>query len=295
MVDAVTPLSVWGGDHRGTVYVELLFAIFPVFLVFFATCQVAMLSVAQLVVQHAATRAARTAIVVLEDDPVFYDGAPRGDLHAGNRYGGPDQARLFEAMGLGSAAQLRRRFVSNRDRAIAGAQPGARMLPIRLAAYTPLAILAPPIRIGDERVADTLSMSGLAGSIRYNQAASAVTIQAQPGADLRPHSVSNEPGSTVTVRVTYLYTCTVPAVRRLLCRSLRSIRGSRPGGWFSILRDVAGAGRNASQRHAADALAQAENPSGLDSFADPEARFALMTAEATLPNQGAAYTRVEEP
>jgi hypothetical protein len=80
-----------------------------------------------------------------------------------------------------------------------------------------------------------------------------------------------EPGVTVTVRVTHLYQCSVPIVRRLLCRSLDSIRGATP--------------------RASDALAQAENPGSLDLVVDSRGRFTLMTAEATLPNQGAAYAR----
>jgi hypothetical protein len=58
-----------------------------------------------------------------------------------------------------------------------------------------------------------------------------------------------------------------------LCRSLDSIRGTT---------------------RARDALAQTENPGSLDAVAGSRSRFALMTAEATLPNQGAAYAREEQ-
>lgn len=61
---------------RGAVYVEFLIAFLPIFIFFESLVQLAGLYAAQLVVAHAAETAARAAIVVLPDDPKFYDDVP---------------------------------------------------------------------------------------------------------------------------------------------------------------------------------------------------------------------------
>jgi Flp pilus assembly protein TadG len=59
-------------NERGVVYVETLIGFLPVFLFFFGTLQLIDLSMAHLVVEHAASAAARAAVVVLPDDGLFY-------------------------------------------------------------------------------------------------------------------------------------------------------------------------------------------------------------------------------
>lgn len=63
-------------DRRGAVYVEFLIAFMPVFCMFLGLVQLADLHQANLIVNHAAIMAARSAAVVLPDDPQFYDNAP---------------------------------------------------------------------------------------------------------------------------------------------------------------------------------------------------------------------------
>lgn len=63
-------------DTRGAVYVEFLLAFVPLLFFFGALLQLALLAVGGLMVEHSAVVAARAAIVVLPDDPRFYDGAP---------------------------------------------------------------------------------------------------------------------------------------------------------------------------------------------------------------------------
>ncbi|XYH94745.1 TadE/TadG family type IV pilus assembly protein [Sorangium sp. So ce1128] len=60
-------------DIEGAVYVEFLIAFLPLFVVFMALCQLAYVQAAHIVVQHAAVMATRAAIVVLPDDPAYYD------------------------------------------------------------------------------------------------------------------------------------------------------------------------------------------------------------------------------
>lgn len=69
-------------DQRGAVYLETLIAFVPVFVFFLGTLQLADASVAQLIVQHASTTAARAAVVVLPDDGAYYDDRPNADLNA---------------------------------------------------------------------------------------------------------------------------------------------------------------------------------------------------------------------
>lgn len=61
-------------DARGVLLIEALLVYVPVALFFFLTWQVGELAAADLVLTRAATAASREAVVVLPDDPQFYDG-----------------------------------------------------------------------------------------------------------------------------------------------------------------------------------------------------------------------------
>jgi hypothetical protein len=67
-------------DARGVVLVEFLIALLPVLLLFLSVLQLAVLGAAKLVVQHAAVAGARSACVVLDDDPARYADEPRGAI-----------------------------------------------------------------------------------------------------------------------------------------------------------------------------------------------------------------------
>ncbi|MET0342868.1 MAG: polymorphic toxin-type HINT domain-containing protein [Polyangiales bacterium] len=84
-------------DRRGVVYAETLVAFLPVFSFFLATLQLADLSVAQLVVQHASTTAVRAAAVVLPDDGSYYGDRDNQVLH---QFGGARQADVEQAADL---------------------------------------------------------------------------------------------------------------------------------------------------------------------------------------------------
>lgn len=71
-------------DHRGAVYVEFLIAFLPLFIFFECLIQLAGIYSAKLIVQHAASCAARAAVVVLHDDPSEYGGTAVG-LATGER------------------------------------------------------------------------------------------------------------------------------------------------------------------------------------------------------------------
>lgn len=68
-------------DQRGVVYLETLIAFVPVFFFFLGTLQIADAGAAHLIVKHAATVAARAAVVVLPDDGVYYNDKDNAQLH----------------------------------------------------------------------------------------------------------------------------------------------------------------------------------------------------------------------
>lgn len=72
------------GDSRGVIFVEHLIAYLPVMFFFMATWQLIEMCAAHLILQRAASAAGRAAIVVLPDDPAYYDGVPK-DSFEGKR------------------------------------------------------------------------------------------------------------------------------------------------------------------------------------------------------------------
>jgi Flp pilus assembly protein TadG len=64
-------------NQRGATYVEFLVVVVPFFMFVMCVLQSALLEFADLAVERAASAAARSAVVVLDDDPKFYGGEPR--------------------------------------------------------------------------------------------------------------------------------------------------------------------------------------------------------------------------
>ncbi len=89
-------------DERGAVFVEKLIVILPLLFIFFATWELAEVAAAKFVVERACSAASRAAMVVLPDDPQFYDGEPVGS------YGGKrrDDIELSAGMVLSAIPQL---------------------------------------------------------------------------------------------------------------------------------------------------------------------------------------------
>lgn len=283
------------GD-RGAVYVEFLIVFMPLFLLFLAVCQLALLAAARLVVQHAALSGARSAIVVLEDDPNRYGRAPRGSLSNGRASAAPSIEHALASLGLRTTADS---GLGSLYGALAGEPPqgqgpqqGARMTSIRQAAEFPLLALAPMedtiVRPKDGSVASSLGAS-VAGqlifALAYTRAAAVITVHVSGSDELASDPVARD--AAVSVRVTYLYACGVPIVRALLCRSLDSLLGwPHPSSLFGAL---LGANPTALGKR----FDFAEDRGGLQRLAKPGSFFAPLGAEATLPNQGAAYEHKE--
>jgi hypothetical protein len=76
----VTPLA---RDRRGSTYVEFLIVVVPFCLFVVCVLQTALLEFADLVVERSANAAARSAVVVLDDDPRHYQDEPRNQVTRG--------------------------------------------------------------------------------------------------------------------------------------------------------------------------------------------------------------------
>jgi len=206
------------GDKRGVVFLELLIAFVPMWTFFLCVLQLAFIGHADLMVKHSADSAARSAVVVLPDDPNEYGGEAEmsvdrkpvrasdlgvalGQVGSAVR-GRASKAGLLTAFSQGALVNLGR----------------SRLNTIRLAAHVPLMPLA-PMNVGrDSRPSIGKAIGSerrLLSALYYQPFALAVTFPGLQGV------VATEP--EITVRVTYAYQCTVPLARRILCQSFADL------------------------------------------------------------------------
>lgn len=280
-------------DDRGVVYLEFLFAFVPLFLLFLGTCQLALLHTAKLIVHHAAFAAARSTVVVLSEDPHEYDESPRGTLSFGRADAQLGIEGMLARLGLLPPWAALLPTTPSNDGGVLGflkavasgswkPQQGARMAPIRAAAYMPLLTLAPASSRATLAASVDAGVAGdVSGALDYTKAASVITVHAAPGsAELAREPIDGK--ASVTVRVTYVYQCSVPIVRGLMCSSLQSLLAQEKG--FSIFGLVFGQ----QPSKLAKRLSFAES-SELGHLVPADASVVVFEAEATLPNQGAAY------
>ena len=182
---------------EGAAYVEFLLAFVPILTLFLGLVQLGLLYAGNLVVQHAAHRAVRAAMVVLDDDPRYYDGEPRLVIE-----GAP-----------ATADDLARQLARRDD---PGAPPRARTISrratIELAALTMIAVIEP--RDGDS-LADALGSLDLSRRADAVRAATTLDLHVQrapEGSGIPPE---------IRIRVRHGFACRVPVVRRLICTAGR--------------------------------------------------------------------------
>jgi hypothetical protein len=297
-------------SRRGAVYVEVIVAIIPVLIFFLGLLQLAMIFSAHLVVRHAATRAVRSAVVVLDDDPEHYAQTERGLVTYHDPNGGSGSSTLQYLQDLGDVFGIK--MPTNEIGNLLNSQAGPRLSAIEQAAYMPLAVLAPTpdtllklFGMGN----GTLSQVGnggrfLMGFLLYNHAAAMITLRNADGAV----ATSIPSDGLVTVRVTYLYFCAVPIVNYFMCDSMLKLSGldqlddaarsayeSVSQGGIEGVRGVKDQLHTDLQKisdkvgNLARDLQYAESPEFLLPFLSGRGRFKMMSAEMTLPNQGACY------
>lgn len=242
-------------DQRGLVMLEFVIAFVPVFLLFLAVAQLALLGAAQLVVQHAAICGARSAAVVLDDDPRFYDHAPAGEL----------------------------------DRP---PKDGPRLAAIRAAVHAPLAAITPDPSLvrallgGGARADDLARAVGEASNDRfllaaesYVRLATAVVFPAEPNSSVLDHGVVIL-GDRITVRVSHLVPCSVPIVGPWMCERL---------GWDRKHARLIAAAATPERARALSELASAPDAFRQVGFSRAHIAVAVLQAEATMPLQHAEY------
>lgn len=266
-------------DARGVVYVEFLIAFVPVFIFFLALVQLSLIAVARIVVQHAAVRGVRAAVVVLDDDPARYDDAERGNLRAGTDVDAGGEKAIGDVVG------------AEDERAPDAEQlhyDGARMAAIARAVHVPLAAISPGptwllevLGFTDRSVGRALGYTPLArllyGLNFHLGLTTAITFPVEPGAS-KFHKGEVTGDDLITVRVTHLFACSVPIAARLVCGSLR---------WDAKHRRLA-----SPDGQGTDAFAELAHAPGASKHALlvlAGAPFALLRAEASLPGQEAPY------
>lgn len=241
----------------GAAYVEFLLAFLPLFFMFLGMVQMCLMFAGDLVVQHAASRASRAAVVVLDDDPRYYEGASRRSVQtSGSSRRSPLGAliRLFSGSASGSAPP---------------STTGPRLAAIRTAASMPLAAISPSALQLDRSATESIRQAiddpdsrAATAVFMYNEMAMAVTFPQSPGSSSYRTSWSH--GDQVTTRVTYLFHCGIPLVNRMMCRGYGFLEGD-----------------------GMDEIATNSSASGLAGFAG--SFFKILRGEATMPLQSARY------
>ena len=140
-------------DDKGVAYAEFLIAFPPVLILFLCLVQLSLMYVGKLAVRHSANRAARAAVVVLPDDPQYYD---------------DEEVNRIDYHDSGTATESDSFFGAGA--ATGGGSP--RIRAIRSAAYIPLTPLAPSL---ETVKADNRVRSAFAPSVLAALACSAVT------------------------------------------------------------------------------------------------------------------------
>ena len=239
-------------DQRGVVFLEFLIAFVPVWPFFLCVAQLAFITHANLMVKHAADSAARSAAVVLPDDPSEYGGEPEMSVGR-NRVTTSDMTTVLSRVGSvlrnspGSNS-----LVSAFSETTLANLGRSRLNTIRLAAHMPLMPLA-PINVGrDSRPSIGKAIGSerkLLSALYYQPFALAVTFPGLQG------SIAGEP--EITVRVTYAYQCTVPLARRILCRSFGDLNAQQELGeaFFPLAQTLVG-GRFRGLQHETTLLIQ---------------------------------------
>lgn len=177
-------------DEGGAAYVEFLLAFVPLFLFFVGMIQMAVLYGASLLVEHAADRAARAAATILDDDPTYYGGEPRGSV----------AGAALEPFTL--RALYVRRALRPEGR---GWLALSRRASITAAAAMPLLVLVPRRRGADLSSVATDLLQRLEVTVHVPGAWDTAAVTGSVSAD------------EVEVQVRLRYACAVPVGGRLVC------------------------------------------------------------------------------
>ena len=275
----------------GAVYVELLIVFLPVFCFFLLILQFGLLQAGRLGVRHAAATAARAAVVVLDDDPVRYDGQARRSLLSDSCNGDAPGAAVIdfiETITGKTAGSSSGTTTNGQNGAKDSCKGGSRGDAIRTAAIAAMTPFSPALHTlaGAARGGDVV---GALGKAMYAMGATSVTFPTSPGATTFSDSFSM--GSQVTARVTYLQNCGIPIASRILCDGGVPLflgvsvpeGGESPTAWFKKQQRLKKAKPKVNEvlGNSAQRLLTLGILAG--------GRYSVEQAEATLPIQAAPY------
>lgn len=202
-------------DASGAAYVEFLLAFVPIFTLFLGIVQLSLLFGARLLVEHAAFRAARSAAVVIDDDPRYYADELRGSV-VGRDVMLDDVRHRLSQMGIGI-----RSGEIGADESLD--RPLSRRATVELAAAL---VLLPLSHQSGLSVDSAIGSDGLDASAR--DVIRRTNVRFLASADGSTETVSYAHDGEVTVEVRYRYECSVPVARALVCPTGdREIRARR--------------------------------------------------------------------
>ncbi len=248
-------------DERGVVYLEFLLSFMPLFLLFLAIGQYSLIATGRLVVDHAAYLGARSAIVILEDEPSLYGNSARGTLGTRTSASGVRAAQSLSALGLAPP--------------VGGGSVSSRFDAISAAVELGLLSLAKSSRGDSLLSAFRLAVDDSPKlALRLTHVATSITLHAKER-DETPVTESFDRKASVSVRVVYLMQCRVPLVRNLMCRSLSK------GGLLAAL--------------SPEKTLDTPESAALTQLLGQDARFYRLESWSTLTNQGADYEPREQP
>jgi TadE-like protein len=308
-------LKLLSADARGAVFVEFIISFIPMFIFFLGITQLSFSYAAKLVVHHAATKAARAAIIT---EPL-----PKRDCPEGNS-ADPNAPRDF---GPGTTS-MPDPFNQQPDASTGEAAEGTPLqIRARAAAYLPLSTLAPPLfayPTGADAAQAVSSFGGqyvsrfAAGYFIYNRSHAAVTFRDANGEVHLPEYFKQD--EMVTVHVSYLQYCMIPLVNRIMCNPIVDIGGlsrevgvareqmpsseelrlvllNQGTGLEQLTTDANALGERVQERvdyanRVYSELLHAEYPEALAAWLDTRFRFQMIQAEVTLPAQFAGYVDV---
>jgi TadE-like protein len=301
-------------DRRGVVFVEFIICFIPMFVFFLGIVQLAFSYATKVVVQHAASKAVRTAIV---SEP-----EPKRDCKDDS--GSED--RGSDSQGFDSLQDPFSSEPSTDGSGKGQASTGSPLLTkVRAAAYLPLAAMGPPVAAYPV-IDDVLGSIGgglgqyttrfAAAYFVYNRGHAAVTFRNEQGEVYEPEKLEAGP---VTIHVSYLHYCMIPLVSRIMCNPLYDLAGlqreitavvgtvqglseidmqqtidSKGANITKAVEDLQSAPARIQERieyakHVYSELLNAEYPGLLLAWIAPSSRFQMIESEATLPFQFASY------
>jgi hypothetical protein len=309
-------------NETGAAYTEMLVCFMPMFTLITCLIQMALMYVGHSIVGHAAVLAARAAVVVLPDNPACYEGnevnqlatGATGDENIIESFLGSLGSRtppISDFGGLDSLIPAGSRSSDASDPQNVFFRTNKRYMAIHSAASMPLMSLAPTPLILRSRSSNigralgagsaTAVLARMGTALVYNRAGLAVTF-------LNGGTYSNTfgPRDMVTARVTYAFTCAVPLARRIMCKDALGVRypsAARirdavsgaigmpsPGTIIGAIGAIRDAERTVAETDPGAAeLRTAPNSAGLLLGLITGQRFAVLRAEASMPNQGANY------